>query len=97
MIASGTVCQVISPPGSTALHCTEQLDGVVLCEADYTELVSGWPCSACGEDIPPDGHGALMVGEVRHTASECSGGNIENYAGFRSNLFCQLTSHKLNI
>jgi len=43
--------------------CT--IEGVVMCEKDYKDLVSTWPCSACGQDISPDGHDALMVGDLR--------------------------------
>ena len=37
------------------------------------ELVSSWPCSSCGEVISPDGHDALMVGDVRfhHDCLQC--------------------------
>ena len=35
--------------------------------------MSTWPCSSCGEVIPPDGHNALMVGDVRfhHACLQC--------------------------
>ena len=35
--------------------------------------MSTWPCSSCGEVISPDGHDALMVGDVRfhHTCLQC--------------------------
>ena len=63
----------------TYQNCTVLLDnmytieGVVMCEKDYQELVSSWPCAACGKAIPPDGHDALMVGDVRfhHACLEC--------------------------
>ena len=49
------------------------MEGVVMCEKDYQELVSSWPCATCGQAIPPDGHDALMVGDVRfhHACLEC--------------------------
>ena len=35
--------------------------------------MSTWPCSSCGEVISPDGHDALMVGDVRfhHACLKC--------------------------
>ena len=41
------------------------IEGVVLCEKDYQELVSSWPCASCSEVISPGGHDALMIGDVR--------------------------------
>ena len=28
------------------------VDGVVMCEKDYAELVATWPCVGCGKEIP---------------------------------------------
>ena len=28
------------------------VDGVVMCEKDYAELVATWPCLGCGKEIP---------------------------------------------
>jgi len=58
----GDVCTVCDQVIMDSV-CT--IEGVVMCEKDYKDLVSTWPCAACGQDIPPDGHDALMVGDLR--------------------------------
>eukprot|EP00090_Calanus_glacialis_P010350 TRINITY_DN18737_c0_g1_i1.p1 TRINITY_DN18737_c0_g1~~TRINITY_DN18737_c0_g1_i1.p1 ORF type:complete len:383 (-),score=90.96 TRINITY_DN18737_c0_g1_i1:399-1547(-) len=66
----GHVCSVCD---EVILDNACMMDGVVMCEKDYQELVSTWPCSSCGEVISPDGHDALMVGDVRfhHACLQC--------------------------
>lgn len=66
----GHVCSVCD---DIILDRVCMVEGVVMCEKDYMELVSTWPCSACGKDIPTDSHAALMVGEVRfhHDCLKC--------------------------
>jgi len=36
-----------------------------MCEKDYQDLVSSWPCAKCGEVIASGSHDALTVGDVR--------------------------------
>jgi len=66
----GHVCDVCN---EVIMDNMYTIEGVVMCEKDYQELVSSWPCAACGKAIPPDGHDALMVGDVRfhHACLEC--------------------------
>ena len=67
----GHVCSVCD---DIILDRVCMVEGVVMCEKDYMELVATWPCSACGKDIPTDSHAALMVGDVRfhHDCLKCS-------------------------
>merc|ERR1719483_1834246 len=58
----GHVCSVCD---EVIMDSVCMLEGVVMCEKDYQELMSSWPCSSCGEDISPHGHDALMVADVR--------------------------------
>ena len=45
----GHVCSVCD---DLILDQVYNVEGVVMCEKDYNELVSTWPCSACGKEIP---------------------------------------------
>jgi len=66
----GHVCSVCD---DLILDQVYNVEGVVMCEKDYNELISTWPCSACGKQIPQDSHAALMVGEARfhHDCLRC--------------------------
>jgi len=59
----GHVCSVCD---EVILDRVCMVEGVVMCEKDYMELISTWPCAACGKEIPTDSHAALMVGDVRY-------------------------------
>ena len=45
----GHVCSVCD---EIILDRVCMVEGVVMCEKDYQELVSTWPCSMCGKEIP---------------------------------------------
>ena len=45
----GHVCSVCD---DLILDQVFNVEGVVMCEKDYNELISTWPCSACGKQIP---------------------------------------------
>lgn len=45
----GHVCSVCDEP---ILDRVCMVDGVVMCEKDYSELIATWPCAACGKEIP---------------------------------------------
>ena len=45
----GHVCSVCD---DLILDQVYNVEGVVMCEKDYNELISTWPCSACGKQIP---------------------------------------------
>ena len=36
------------------------VDGVVMCEKDYAELVATWPCLGCGKEIPTGVFGVFV-------------------------------------
>ena len=45
----GHVCSVCD---EVILDRVCMVEGVVMCEKDYMELISTWPCAACGKEIP---------------------------------------------
>ena len=45
----GHVCSVCD---EIILERVCMVDGVVMCEKDYMDLISTWPCAACGKEIP---------------------------------------------